>query len=82
MTPEEFKSRLAPMVAENRNREAITFVKENLAGVRGRMTPEDRMLVADWMEGVAMALDLGISDDDGSDVASKPSMPSTAHTPT
>lgn len=62
MTPEEFKSRLAPMVAENRNREAIAFVKANLAGVRGHLTPEDRMLVADWMEGVEMALDLGVSD--------------------
>ena len=58
MTPDEFKCRLAPLVAENRNREAIAFVRTNLTTVRGQMTPEDRMMVADWMEGVEMALDL------------------------
>lgn len=58
MTPEEFKSQLAPLVAGNRNREALTFVQAHLAEVEGRMTPDDRMLIADWMEGVEMALDL------------------------
>jgi hypothetical protein len=58
MTPEEFKSQLAPLVATNRNREAIAFVQTNLAAVRGQMTPEDRMMVSDWMEGVETMLDL------------------------
>ena len=61
MTPDEFKSRLAPLVAANRNREAVAFVKDNFARVRAQMSAEDRMLVADWMEGVEMALDLEVS---------------------
>ena len=64
MTPDEFKSQLAPLVAANRNREALAFVRTNLAAVRGQMTPEDRMLVAGWMEGVETALDLGVSEGD------------------
>jgi hypothetical protein len=58
MTPNELKSQLAPMVAENRNREAMAFVRAHLSDVRATMTAEDRMLVADWMEGVETALDL------------------------
>lgn len=61
MTPNEFKSQLAAMVAENRNGDAVAFVQANLVSVRGQMTAEDRILVADWMEGVEMALDLEVS---------------------
>jgi hypothetical protein len=68
VTPNEFKSQLATLVAANRNREAIAFVQANLAGVSGRMTPEDRMVVADWMEGVEMALDLGVSEKSPSEI--------------
>lgn len=67
MTPREFKDQLAALVATNRNREAVAFVQVNLAGVSGRLTPEDRMLVADWMEGVETALDLGVSEKDPSE---------------
>ena len=62
MTPDEFKSQLAPLVAKNRNREAVAFVQAHLTSVRGSMTPEDRMLVTDWMEGVETALDLEVTD--------------------
>jgi hypothetical protein len=60
VNPTEFKSELATMVAENRNHEAVAFVQAHLSGVCVSMTPEDRMLVADWMEGVEMALDLEV----------------------
>lgn len=60
MTPSEFKCQLAIMVAANRNSEAVAFVQAHLANLSERMTPEDRMLVADWMEGVETALDLEI----------------------
>ncbi len=65
MTVDEFKSTLAILVAENRNHEAIDFVVKYLPQVRRLMSTEDRLLVADWMEGVEMALDLGV---DGSKV--------------
>jgi hypothetical protein len=58
MTPNDFKSQLAPLVAGNHNREAVAFVREHLNDVRARLTAEDRMLVADWMEGVETALDI------------------------
>jgi hypothetical protein len=58
MTPSDFKRQLAPLVAQNRNRDAITFVQAHLDSVEPRMTSEDRMLVADWMEGVETALDV------------------------
>jgi hypothetical protein len=70
MTPNEFTSQLAPLVAGNRNREAIAFAQEHLDGVRARMTAEDRMLVADWMEGVEMDLDVEAAEQDASQIAS------------
>jgi hypothetical protein len=66
MTPEAFKSQLAPLVAANRNREALAFVQAHLASVRAQMTAEDRMLVGDWMEGVEMALDFEATKQDAS----------------
>jgi hypothetical protein len=70
VTPSEFKSQLAPLVAENRNQEAIAFVQAHLDAVRGRMTAEDRMLVADWMEGVELALEVEAADTDVRRIAS------------
>ena len=60
MSVNEFKSKLAVLVNENRNREAIDFVAQRLPEVRQLMSAEERVLIADWMEGVEMALDLGI----------------------
>lgn len=62
MTPDEFKNTLAVMVAAHENREAIAFVRAHLSDLEGSLATEDRMLVADWMEGVAMALDLAAAE--------------------
>lgn len=70
MTPDQFKSELAPLVAGNQNREAVAFVQLHLKGVRGQMSAEDRMLIADWMEGVEMALDLDNAESEASRTAS------------
>ncbi len=58
MTVEQFKRNLAALIGENRNREAAELVAAQLPLIKGQMTSADRMLVADWMEGVAMAIDL------------------------
>ncbi len=58
MTVEQFKRDLAALIAQHRNREAVAFVRSQLPAVKREMTGADRMLVADWMEGVVMALDL------------------------
>ena len=57
MTVEQFKHDLAALISEDRNREAIDFVATKLPAVKEQMSGADRMMVADWMEGVAMALD-------------------------
>lgn len=59
MTVDDFKAQLAILVDERRNREAMSFAVEYLSTVQGTMALADRMMVADWMEGVDMALDVG-----------------------
>jgi hypothetical protein len=70
VTPNEFKIQLAHMVPGNHNREAIAFVQAHLKDVRANMTLEDRMLVADWMEGVETALDSEAAEASASERAS------------
>ena len=70
MTPNEFKSELAPLVAGNHNREAIAFVQAHLETVRADMSAEDRMLVAEWMEGVETALEIEAAEVSASKLAS------------
>ncbi|MCC7370548.1 MAG: hypothetical protein IT306_19155 [Chloroflexi bacterium] len=60
MDIDEFKRQLSVLIQENRNSEAIGFVAKHLPAVRNALSPADRLLVADWMEGVQMALDLGV----------------------
>ena len=58
MTVEQFKRDLAALIGENRNREAVELVAATLPLIKEHMTSADRMMVADWMEGVAIVLDL------------------------
>ena len=65
MTVKQFKRDLAALIAQHRNREAIDFVTAQLPSVRAEMTGADRMLVADWMEGVETALEVESAADHG-----------------
>lgn len=58
MTVEQFMRDLAALISESRHHEAEDFVAAQLPLVKGHMASSDRMLVADWMEGAAMALDV------------------------
>ena len=57
MKVQQFKRHLATLVREDRNREAADFVASYLPRIKSSMSAADRMLIADWMEGVEMALD-------------------------